>query len=177
MGGWRKEANKSTEEKLFINESLKELSQVPEWRALKPRQKRFLSAMAKCELGVVKAGRVSGVPWRQHYLWLKLPAYQAGMDIVDKIIGNALLHVMLSDAVNGREVPITHRGQVTGYRTDVFPQERIKLLQGFDKRFADSAQFQFAGPTQLNIGYSSKPVEDEAVSLPVSPVSLPEPIK
>lgn len=164
-------------EKSLVTESLRELNQVAEWRALRPRQKRFLSAMARCDLCVVQASRLSGVGWRQHYEWLKDSTYQAGMDIVDKIMANALLSTMLGDAVRGREVPITHRGMVTGSRREIYPQERIKLLQGFDKRFADSAQFAFAGPTQLNIGYSSKPVEDEPVSLPVPPVSLPEPNK
>lgn len=146
--------------------SLRILNQVPEFASLKVKQKRFLMALALEDGCIERASKRCGIPWTSHFRWRKTPEYQAGIDVAFDVLANALVSVMLGDAVHGREVPIVFKGMVTGYRREVYPQERNKLLEGLDKRFA-SVNFQVStGPVQVNIGYSSPPPD----MIDVSPV-------
>jgi len=128
------------------------LKEFPAFRKLKPRQRRYLHALVAVNGNRTKAGEVSGVYWRNHYNWEKLPEYAQALELIEKIFGDALLADMKSDAIEGQDVPIIHRGVITGYYKQKNTQERIVLVKGLFPHLRESFNVAAsAGPTLVNV--------------------------
>jgi hypothetical protein len=136
--------------------SLAQIKRIPEFKPLKPKQIRFISALIKTDLKVEDAAKIAGCDWRNHYFWLKTDTYKQAYEYAREILSDLLESTMLDHAIVGREAPIIYKGEITGNYREINSSERITLLKGLKPQYRDNWQInQITGPTQLNIVHSS----------------------
>jgi len=140
--------------------TLAQIRRIPEFKPLKPKQIRFISALIGNDLVVEQAARKCGVEWRSHYRWLHQDDYKAAVQYAKEILADTLESRMLDDAIVGRVTPIVYKGEVTGNIREVNASERITLLKGLKPQYREQwSMNQFAGPVQLNVKLDSQAVD------------------
>lgn len=138
------------------------LREIPEFLPLKPKQRRFLFAY-------VGTGQVSGaakvccILWTTHYDWLHKDAnYAKAYDKAREMFADFAEGEVFQRAFFGEEKTKT-RVMVNG---DVITEKHKQksdilamfALKGLRPQYRDNWQINnFAGPSQLNLGYCSPP--------------------
>lgn len=146
------------------------LREIPQYKQLKPTQRRFLSAVLASNCYVTKASELSGVNWRNHYNWLENPAYKQAFEITTQIWSDTLLGDMCSDAIEGQTKPIVFKGEITGYFKEKNTREREVLLKGFKPEFRDNYNpLGSAGPGLVNITLNQSPPQPVVAAVDITP--------
>jgi hypothetical protein len=136
--------------------TLSQLKRIPEFKPLKPKQIRFISALIKNDLRVERAASSIHTDWRIHYIWLHNSEYKLAYEYAKEILADRLESIMFDHAVTGRETPIIYKGEITGNYREVIPSERIILLKGLRPQYRDNYnQNIITGPVQVNVKFSN----------------------
>ena len=65
-----------------------QIKAIPEFKAIEPRQRRFIIAYSKT-FNVQGAAELSKIPWMNHYAWLKRsPDYRKAFEFAREIAGD-----------------------------------------------------------------------------------------
>lgn len=150
--------------------TLAQIKRIPEFKPLRPKQIRFISALIGTDLRVEAAAKKCGVEWRSHYRWMHTEEYKIAVQYAKEILADTLESRMLDDAIVGRLTPIVYKGEVTGNIREVNASERITLLKGLKPQYRENFSINnFAGPVQLNVKHHSNVVNPlDQTALPTS---------
>lgn len=140
--------------------TLAQIKRIPEFKPLKPKQIRFISALIGTDLRVEAAAKKCGVEWRSHYRWMHQDDYKLAVQYAKEILADTLESRMLDDAILGRVTPIVYKGEVTGNIREVNASERITLLKGLKPQYRENFSVnQFNGPVQLAVKFGNNVVD------------------
>lgn len=156
-----------------------ELRALPEFKPIKPRQRRFILAFAKTH-SVTGAAELAGIPWVNHYKWLrKSVEYKQAFEFAKEIAADYAEGDVYQRAFLGEEHVKTRivDGQVEQekykHKSDVLA---IFMLKGLRPQYRDNFLINnFAGPVQLNASFGPKVINPMEVSDKSSAVAeIPE---
>ena len=139
---------------------IKEFKAIPEFQAIKPRQRRYL--LAYCATGsITGCARVCGIPWVFHYRWLnKSEEYKQAYGKAREMFADYAEGDVFNRAFIGDDRTITKtKGNTTivekvKHKSDVLA---IFALKGLRPEYRDGFNITTIGPAQLAISYPSAP--------------------
>jgi hypothetical protein len=147
---------------LDLRSAASKFRQLAALKPLKPRQRRFLIALVTTSLKIEPAARKIGLEPRTHYTWLEQPKYAEAFAFVKTMWADYLEADMMADALTGQLMPVTFKGQITGYFREKNTREREILLKGLKPQYRESWSIQQAiAPTAVSITLAHAPQTPE----------------
>jgi hypothetical protein len=141
----------------------KEIRVLPEFKAIKPRQRAFILAFAKT-FNIQGAALKSGIPWVNHYAWLKnSETYRQAFEYAKQIAADTAEGDVYERAFVGEKREVTtQRGNsvVTETYKDKSDILAIFMLKGLRPQYRDNFSINnFSGPVQLNTSFGGNVVD------------------
>lgn len=141
----------------------KELRALPVFKAIKLRQRRFILAFAKT-FNIQRAAEVAGIPWVNHYAWMKRSEqYREAFEAAKEIAADTAEGDVYQRAFVGEDRKVTRiKGDevITEEYKDKSDVLAIFMLKGLKPQYRDNFSVnQFAGPVQLNVNLGSKVID------------------
>lgn len=144
-------------------ELVAELRALPEFKPIKPRQRRFILAFVKTH-SITGAAELSAIPWVNHYSWLKRSEeYRQAFTFAKEIAADYAEGDVYQRAFIGEEVTRTSVNRAGEVITEKYKDKSdvlaIFMLKGLKPQYRDTFSVnQFAGPVQLNVKYGETKV-------------------
>lgn len=141
----------------------KEIRALPVFKPIKLRQRRFILAFAKT-FNIQRAAELSGIPWVNHYAWLKRSdEYREAFEAAKEIAADTAEGDVYHRAFVGQDRKVTKiRGDevITEEYKDKSDVLAIFMLKGLKPQYRDNFSInQFAGPVQLNVKFGNSVID------------------
>lgn len=161
-------ANIESRESLTL--TLDQVRSIPEFKALRPVQRRFLISYLSCNCNPKNAAVAAGVAVWSHYAWKSQEKnYKAAFEKCREIFGDFLEASMMNHAIDGFNVPVHYQGERIDTYKEFNAQERITLLKGMKPEYKENfAAIAGQGPVNVTINYPRIEENDEIDVTPKS---------
>lgn len=143
---------------------VKQLRSLPELKPIKPRQRRFILAFAKT-FSITAAAEISGIPWVNHYSWLKKSAeYKQAFEFAKEMATDYAEADVYDRAFIGKEISKTRIRDGEAI-TEKYKQKSdilaMFMLKGLKPQYRDNFNVaNVQGPISVNFTFASNSEKD-----------------